>query len=193
MLQYRIFSDIGEGRHPPLPSSSSSSRVPKNPADRNSKGEAMRNEPSELVRVVTRCALCLGSRAGPILLSPSPGRSRALISVRCRVRERGGGGGGRRRTGDEGSERVREHLENDQPSGQRALGAASRYYLKEVLYICTYRYIYSRTIARVSRERTGRYNIYYLTAAVLYKELTDDFYRPYSRDHFRASYIYKRS
>jgi len=73
-LQYRIFATLAEAASlPMLP------WVPKNPADRNSKGEAMRNEPSESVRVVTRCVLlCLGSRA--ISLSPSPGHSRALIS-----------------------------------------------------------------------------------------------------------------
>jgi len=127
MLQYRISATLAEAASlPMLP------WVPKNPADRNSKGEAMRNEPSESVRVVTRCALlCLGSRA--ISLSPSPGHSRALISDAERD--------------ENGEERVRELLENDQPSGQRALGAASRYYLKEVLYtyiyMCVCVYVYS--------------------------------------------------
>lgn len=124
---------------PPLPSSPW--WVPKNPADRNSKGEAMRNEPSEPVRVVTRCALlCLGSRAGP---SHS---LRLLVALGLSFpsdaeRERRGRGWG--------NKRVREHLENDQPSGQRALGAASRYYLKEVL--CIYRYTQQHDRACISQ------------------------------------------
>jgi len=126
---------------PPLPSSPW--WVPKNPADRNSKGEAMRNEPSEPVRVVTRCALlCLGSRAGPshslrLLVALRLSFPSDLFLSRER-RERGWR-----------NKRVREHLENDQPSGQRALGTASRYYLKEVL--CIYRYIQQHDRACISQ------------------------------------------
>lgn len=126
----------------------------------------MRNEPSEPMRVVTRCALlCLGSRAeGP---SHSLRRPAALgLSFPSDAA---------RETRTRGNERAREHLENDQPSGQRALGAASRYYLKEVL--CIYRYIQPR----VSHKHTSKDNIYCLTAAVSHRALTNDFCKLYSR------------
>lgn len=114
----------------------------------------MRNEPNKPVRVVMRCALlCLGSRAEAFSHSPclssflslslphflclflfafcpclSPDRSRRLSYPSDAGKDRGG----RRR------ERERERLENDRPSGQRALGATSRYYLKGTVYLYIY-------------------------------------------------------
>lgn len=177
MLQYRIFSDIGGGsrqyRRRRCHRRRRRRRVPKNPADRNSKGEAMRNESSELVRVVTRCALlCLGSRAGP---SHSLLAALGLSFPSDAERDEDGG---------QGSERVREHLEKISHQVNALSAQPAGIILKK---FCVYIYIYIDTHSRaIARVLASRDNTYCLTAAVLYKASTNDFCRLHSRIFSRA-------